>query len=186
MDRIGPDTHRIDRRNFLRSAGAGLAAAGTVLTSREHAVAQSLAEKARLDRLATCSYPLRSLFKTRQGAGRRGGGGAGPAAGAGSNATGRGQGPASGGPEGAAGGPAVTVPPDRDRTTAAEMKQRYGEITALDFPQWTRDTFPASRRWICSRHSLAMFPSTRWTGATPSIRPPPPANAGSTSSPTSS
>lgn len=32
MDRIGPDPHRIDRRNFLWSAGAGLAAAGTVLT----------------------------------------------------------------------------------------------------------------------------------------------------------
>ena len=70
MDRIGPDPNWIDRRNFLRSAGAGLAAAGTVLAGHEQAIAQSVAEKARLDRLATCSYPLRTLFKTRQGAGR--------------------------------------------------------------------------------------------------------------------
>ena len=55
MDRIGPDPHWIDRRNFLRSAGAGLAAAGTVLTGHGNASAQSVAEKARLDRLATCS-----------------------------------------------------------------------------------------------------------------------------------
>ena len=122
MDGSGTDRHQIDRRHFLRSAGAGLAAAGTVLTTGEQTVAQSLAEKARFDRLAACSYPLRSLFKTRQGAGRRSA--------------------PSGGPEGAAGGPVVTVPPNRDRTTAAEMKQRYGEITALDFPQWTRDNFP--------------------------------------------
>jgi sugar phosphate isomerase/epimerase len=144
MDRIVPDTHQIDRRNFLRSAGAGLAAAGAVLTTRDNAIAQRIADKARFDRLATCSYPLRSLFKTRQGAGRRGAGGAGRGAGAGANATGRGQGQGvtSGGPEGATGGPVVTVPQDRDRTTAAEMKQRYGEITALDFPQWTKDHFP--------------------------------------------
>jgi sugar phosphate isomerase/epimerase len=143
MDSFGPDKQQIDRRHFLRSAGAGLAAAGAVLTADEKAIAQSLAEKARFDRLAACSYPLRSLFKTRQGAGRRGAAVGARAAGAGSTAAGRGQGQGatSGGPEGATGGPVVTVPPDRDRTTAAEMKQRYGEITALDFPQWTKDNF---------------------------------------------
>lgn len=113
----------IDRRDFLRSAGAGLAAAGTVMAGGD-ASAQNVAGKARFDRLATCSYPLRSLFKTRQGGGRRGAGAR------------------SGAPEGATGGPVVAVPANRDRTTAAEMKQRYGEITALDFPQWTRDNFP--------------------------------------------
>ena len=40
MDRTGPDTHPIDRRNFLRSAGAGLAAAGAVLAAPENAIAQ--------------------------------------------------------------------------------------------------------------------------------------------------
>ena len=134
MDRIGPDPHQIDRRHFLRFAGTGLVAAGSVLTGDENAIAQSVAEKARLDRLATCSYPLRSLFRTRQGAGRGTGGGR-------ANVGGRGQSSAAG-PEGATGGPAVTVPPDRDRTTPAEMKKRYGEMTALDFPQWTKDNFP--------------------------------------------
>jgi sugar phosphate isomerase/epimerase len=147
MDRLGSDTHQIDRRSFLWSAGAGLAAAGTVLTGHEHAMAQSLAEKARFDRLAACSYPLRSLFRTRRRAGRGTGGGGRAVAGE-SNATGRGQGQsaASGGPEGATGGVVVTAPPDRDRTTAAEMKQRYGEITALDFPQWTKDNLPGVTR----------------------------------------
>jgi sugar phosphate isomerase/epimerase len=143
MDHIGPDTHEIDRRNFLRSAGATLAAAGTVLTARDSAIAQGRAEKARFDRLATCSWPLRSLFRTRQGAGRgAGGGGRGGAAGSNATGSGQGQSAASAGPEGATSGPPVTVPPDRDRTTAAEMKKRYGEITALDFPQWTKDNFP--------------------------------------------
>jgi sugar phosphate isomerase/epimerase len=38
------------------------------------------------------------------------------------------------------------VPANRDRTTAAEMKQKYGEITMLDFPQWTKDNFPGVTR----------------------------------------
>jgi hypothetical protein len=142
MDRIRPETHQIGRRHFLRSAGGGLAAAGTIVIAPERAIAQSSPEKARLDRLATCSYPLRALFKTRQGAGR-GVGRGGRSAGAGSSAAGRGQDQPvmSGGPEGAT-GRVLTPPPDRDRTTPAEMKQRYGEITALDFPQWTKDNFP--------------------------------------------
>lgn len=35
--------------------------------------------------------------------------------------------------------PAALAVPD---ATAAEMKGRYGEISALDFPQWTKDHFP--------------------------------------------
>jgi hypothetical protein len=48
------------------------------------------------------------------------------------------------GPEGAT-STTVQVPPipaNRDNTTTAQMKQKYGEITMLDFPQWTKDTFP--------------------------------------------
>ncbi len=141
MDLMSPETHQIDRRDFLRSASVGLAAAGSVLSPHDRAAAQRAAEKSRLDRLAACSWPLRSLFKTRQGAGRGGRG-----SGAEANASGRGQGTAAGGPEGAAGDPAVTVPPDRDRTTPAEMKKQYGEITALDFPQWTKDHLPGVTR----------------------------------------
>jgi sugar phosphate isomerase/epimerase len=124
----------MDRRDFLKTAGAGVTAATAMLTPRERALAQSVSEKARLDRIAGCSWPIRSLFKTR-GAQGRGGGGATPP------------------PPAAPVPPPVTpaapvqtttgpgIPVDRDRTTTAQMKQRYGEITMLDFPQFVKDTF---------------------------------------------
>ncbi len=127
MNEHNNDRSKVDRRDFFKAAGAGLTAAGVLLTPREGAVAQSLAEKARLERIAGCTWPIRQLFKTRPAAGRGGGAVA-----------------------GAAGGPTSqtipTVPANRDRTTAAEMKQKYGEITMLDFPQWTKDNFPGVTR----------------------------------------
>jgi sugar phosphate isomerase/epimerase len=127
MNEYTNDTSTVGRRDFFRVAGAGLTAAGVLLTSRERAVAQGLAEKARLERIAGCTWPIRQLFKTRPAAGRGGGAVA-----------------------GRAGGPppqsVPTVPANRDRTTTAEMKQRYGEITMLDFPQWTKDNFPGVTR----------------------------------------
>ncbi len=151
MDRH--DGRSLDRRAFLKTAGAGLTAGGVMMTPREAALAQSVAEKARLDRLASNSWPIRSLFRTRQagGAGRAGGRGGARGAAPGSAAPdtaarGRGQTGAAGG--GGAQGTAGrgSVPANRDRTTTAEMKQRYGEITMLDFPQWTKDTFPGVTR----------------------------------------
>ena len=109
----------LGRREFLRTAGAGIAAAGA-MTAREPAAAQALAEKARFDRIASCTWPIRQLFKTRP-----------PVAAAGGAAA-----PA----------PPMGIPANRDRTTTAEMKQKYGEITMLDFPQWTKDTFPGVTR----------------------------------------
>jgi len=67
------DSGNIDRRGFLRTATAGLATAGAMLTPRERALAQSLAEKARFERMAGCTWPIRSLFKTRQNPNRSGG-----------------------------------------------------------------------------------------------------------------
>jgi sugar phosphate isomerase/epimerase len=96
----------MDRRDFLRTTGAGVTAAAIAMTPREQALAQSAAEKARLDRIAGCSWPIRSLFRTRQQAGRAGG------------------------------APAQL----------SQMKQQYGEITMLDFPQFTKDTFPGVTR----------------------------------------
>jgi sugar phosphate isomerase/epimerase len=124
-DRNNPST--VGRRDFFKAAGAGLTAAGVLLTSRERAIAQSLDEKARLERIAGCTWPIRQLFKTRPAAGQGGGRGAG-----------------AGGSAASQGAPAV--PANRDRTTTAEMKQKYGEITMLDFPQWTKDNFPGVTR----------------------------------------
>ena len=163
----------LDRRRFFRTAAGGLTAATIMLTPREAAIAQALSEKEKLDRIASNTYPLRQLFKSRPG-GRGGGRGGGQGMGGDGQAAGRGQGtgaapagaaPAAGAPAGGApaaaapatGGaaPAAGSPGDgRGRAsgpvpgrgmggvTAEDMKKKYGEITMLDFPQFTKDTFP--------------------------------------------
>jgi len=125
----------LDRRGFFKTAGAGLSAAGLVLTGNEAAAAPAPAEwseKDKLARIASCSYPIRYIFKQRTGGGRGAGGRAGASNPAGAPnpagaAAGRGGG---GGGQGNAG------------MTNAEMKAKYGEITMLDFPKFTKDTFP--------------------------------------------
>ncbi len=108
----------VDRRGFFRTAGAGIAAAGLSLGSTE-AAAQAAAwtEKDKLARIASCSWPIRFIFKTRGGGGR-----------------------------GSGGGRSSATPPPTNRGNAGvsseEMKKKYGEITMLDFPQFTKDTFP--------------------------------------------
>ena len=89
-----------DRRGFFKAAGAGLAAAGLVLTSEKDAAARPLTEKDKLDRLASNTWPARTLFKSRMSTGRR------------------------------------------QNPQVEAMKKKYGEITMLDFPQFTKDTFP--------------------------------------------
>ncbi len=131
----------LDRRDFLKSAGAGLTAAGVMLTPRERALAQAQAEKNRLDRIAGCSYPIRYIFKSRAGGGR--GAGAGAVRGAAAPA----QPAAASQPAAPAAEPATAQPQAPPRVTnggwtTAQMKEKYGEITMLDFPQFTKDTFP--------------------------------------------
>ena len=146
------DGSKLHRRDFFKLAGAGLTAAGVMMTPREQAIAQSLAEQARFARIAGCTWPVRSLFKSRQNPNRGGGaGGAGRRGGGAGQAGGRGGrgGRAMQGPEGAQVPPGITIPPipaDRDRTSSAEMKQRYGEITLLDYPGWMKEHFPGVTR----------------------------------------
>jgi sugar phosphate isomerase/epimerase len=142
------DARTLDRRNFFKTAGAGVGAAAILLTPREAAAAQEAAQKAALDRIAANTYPIRPLFKQRP------------------RPTGMGPGGRPGGPAGAAGGRAAAAaaaqaeleknPNARRALEVAEkaraaranlpnaeaMKKQYGEITMLDFPQFTRDTFP--------------------------------------------
>jgi len=142
----------VDRREFFKTAGAGLTAATLIMTPREAALAQAQAEKNRLDRIAACSYPIRYIFKNRAGGGRGAGGGAarGGGAGAGQPAAGPDQPPARGGQPAAnaaqPASPAAQQLPPRSPVnggwTTAQMKEKYGEITMLDFPQFTKDTFP--------------------------------------------
>jgi hypothetical protein len=95
----------VDRREFFKATGAGLAAASVALTPHQQAISQSLAEKNKFDRIASCSYPIRYIFKSRPRPAGAGGGGA-------------------------------------QRQLNEDLKKKYGEITMLDFPQFTKDTFP--------------------------------------------
>jgi hypothetical protein len=108
----------VDRREFFKAAGAGLAAAVVTPSQRvggfeerspsmRDAPSQSLDEKNKFDRIASCSYPIRYIFKTR---------------------------PRPAGAAGSGGGDGSQL--------AEELKKKYGEITMLDFPQFTKDTFP--------------------------------------------
>jgi sugar phosphate isomerase/epimerase len=111
---------RPDRRDFFKRAGAGLAAAGLALAPGASASAATWSEKDKLARIASCSWPIRFIFKTRSSNGRGGG-------------QGRGANPSA-------------PPPPTNRGNAGvssqQMKEKYGEITMLDFPQFTKDTFP--------------------------------------------
>ena len=104
----------LDRRNFFKTAGAGLTAAGLMLAPGQGAAAQATAEKDRLARIASNSYPIRWIFKTRSNGGGRG----------------------------AAAAPNPARSPVNGGVSREEMKKKYGEITMLDFPQFTKDTFP--------------------------------------------
>ena len=129
----------LDRRAFLKTAGAGVSAAGVALAHAgvSAAQAQQWSEKDKLARIASCSYPIRYIFKTRPNQGRAGGAGiATPSSSAA---------PSPNTTPPAAPAPAPQTGVSRAANggwTAAQMKQKYGEITMLDFPQFTKDTFP--------------------------------------------
>jgi sugar phosphate isomerase/epimerase len=142
----------LDRRGFFKTAGAGLSAAGLVLTGDEAAGAAAAqggawTEKDKLARIASCTWPIRSIFKSRAGAGGgRGAGGRGdapPPAAAGAPAPAAGA-PAAAGGQAAGGGRGGggQQPNANAGLTNAQMKEKYGEITMLDFPQFTKDNFP--------------------------------------------
>ena len=84
-----------DRRSFFKTVGA--AASGAALSPLP-ATAGPLTEKEKLARIASNTWPIRYIFKSRTGFGR-------------------GQ-------------------------VSQDLKKKYGEITMLDFPQFTKDTFP--------------------------------------------
>ena len=102
----------LDRRKFLQGVGGGLAAG--LLASSAGAAAQTqtvapesiahagvsppMSENEKLVRIASNTWPIRSIFKTKS--------------------------------------------PEASQDTVAAMKKKYGEITMLDFPEFTRKTFP--------------------------------------------
>lgn len=97
------DNHRqlrsSGRRDFFKAAGAGLAAGGALLSGAGQAAARPATEAEKLARIASNTWPVRSLFKRRAG--------------------------------------------DRPQSEEDQaMKKKYGEITLLDFAQFTKDRWP--------------------------------------------
>jgi hypothetical protein len=95
----------IGRRNFIKSAGAGMigvAGIGLLPTAEENSVAAGFkrSKDGRLKQLASNAYAVNQLFKRRIYSGR-------------------------------------TESPEN-----LQLKKKYGEITLLDFPQFTKDTYP--------------------------------------------
>ena len=118
-----------------------------MLTPREAALAQEAKRKAALDRIASNTYPIRPLFKSRV----RPAGGPGPGAG-GANRPDRdaeaaaaalAQNPNAAGPLAVA---TAATAARANLPNAEQMKAKYGEITMLDFPQFTKDTFAGVTR----------------------------------------
>jgi hypothetical protein len=133
----------LDRRQFFKAAGAGLTAAA-VMTPRETVLAQEAARKSALERIASNSYPIRPLFKSRitptaagTPAGRR------EAAGTDSGDDTLAKNPNAVGPLAVATAAAAAR---ANLPNASQMKEKYGEITMLDFPQFTKDTFAGVTR----------------------------------------
>lgn len=98
MEGNGNNSSKPDRRGFLKTAGAGLSAASLLLAPEARGVAQPPTDKEKLDRIASNTWPIRYIFKSR------------------------------GEPE--------------EGERAEEMKKKYGEITMLDFPEFTKKMFP--------------------------------------------
>ena len=139
----------LDRRDFFKAAGVGLAGAGVISSAQEQAQAQQESfsetrkqppnEKVNHERLAANAWGLRDLFKRRSMARRSGG-------------TGR---PAGYTPppfvsdeikDNPNAAPAIAEATEARKLrenlpTPAEVKKKYGEITLLDFPQFVKDTF---------------------------------------------
>ncbi len=83
------------RRDFLKAAGLALA---PLAADTAQAAPSTPTDKEKLARIASNTWPIRHIFKSRTGF--------------------------------------------RQNPRTAQMKEKYGEITMLDFPQFTKNTFP--------------------------------------------
>lgn len=133
----------LDRRDFFKAAGVGLAAAGVMSSAHEEAQAQQTGfsetqvqppnEKFNLERIAANAWGVRDLFKRRSMRGRSGGYTPLPFA----------SDEVLNDPNAAAAiAEAREAAKLREKAlTPAQQKAKYGEITMLDFPQFVKNTF---------------------------------------------
>lgn len=140
--------HSVDRRDFFRTATAGLTTAAVMLSASDQAKAQEALRKTALERIASNCWPVRSIFKTRAMAPRPAGAAPSAAMQSREQAAREAQAEIEKNPN-AAEALRVAAAARAARANvldAAGMKKKYGEITMLDFPQFTKDTFPGVTR----------------------------------------
>ena len=143
------DNKGLDRRDFFRAAGAGLSAATVVLNPAERALAQFKHRQGSARARSRRARGRFVIFKQRPeaaavaveaaAAGRRGcaaPAGTRPAREQRQRRQRDGAGWCRPRP------PVVQRSPSNGGWTTEQMKAKYGEITMLDFPQFTKDTFP--------------------------------------------
>ena len=111
-DAMGIDTMGADRRGFLKAVGGAAAAAAVAGPVAPAAVAAAASREEKLKRLASNGWSVRHLFKQREFPSARG----------------------------------MTEEQKKRREQFQQerdtWRKKYGEITLLDFPQFTRDTYP--------------------------------------------
>ncbi len=137
----------VGRRDFFKAATAGVTTAAVLLSPRDAALAQEAVQKAALDRIASNTWPLRSLFRQRS-MGPRPAGAPSAAMQSREEAARAAQAEIEKNPN-AKEALRVAEAATKARANlpnADEMKKKYGELTLLDFPQFTKDTFPGVTR----------------------------------------
>ena len=138
----------LDRRGFFKTAGAGFGAAGLMLTHRDDAERARRSPRGPRRPSWHASPPARSRFATSSRPGLVAGARAAPASpppptpatAAGARQVVRRRPPAA--PSGQPCRCGGRAGQGNGGMTNAQMKEKYGEITMLDFPQFTKDTFP--------------------------------------------
>lgn len=142
------DEQGVGRRDFFKAAGAGVAAAGVALSTQDAARAQEVAEKAALERIASNTWPIRQLFKQRAMPPRPAGAPAAPTMQSREQAAQAAQAEIEANPN-AAKALAIARAATAARASlpdTAGMKQKYGELTLLDFPAFSKEHFPGVTR----------------------------------------
>ena len=138
----------VGRRDFFKATTAGVTTAAVLLGARSDAQTPDAVRKAALERIASNCWPVRAIFKTRGMAPRPAGAAPSAAMRSREQAAREAQAELEKNPNAAE---ALRVAEAARAARAnlpdsAGMKKKYGEITMLDFPQFTRDTFPGVTR----------------------------------------
>ena len=146
----GSGSNGVGRRDFFKAATAGVTTAAVLLSPRDAALAQEAAQKDALERIASNCWPVRNLFKSRamaRPAGATGGpGGPGTADRAAAAQAALKEIEANPNAAWALEVSRAATAARANLPDAAAMKKKYGELTLMDFPAFTKEHFPGVAR----------------------------------------